>query len=114
MFPFLCLVYSVEHALERDSTSVAPPEHTGHLPTASFLPPPPTISSSRARVDREPQIAHQYRDSANSTGSSDDDDEEEEEEEEEEDAPAPRFGPPRRCSLQQSPVSDNGNFLFIY
>jgi len=39
---------------------VAPPERSAHSPTASFLPPAPTISSSRARVDREPKITSKY------------------------------------------------------
>jgi len=35
---------------------VAPPECPARLQTASVLPPAPTISSSRTRVDREPEI----------------------------------------------------------
>jgi len=35
---------------------VAPPERPARLQTASVLPPAPTVSSSRARVDREPKI----------------------------------------------------------
>jgi len=53
---------------------VAPPERTARSPTASFLPPAPTLSSSRARVNREPEITHM--------DTSDDEAEAEEEEEE--------------------------------
>jgi hypothetical protein len=35
---------------------VAPPERPARLQNASVLPPAPTISSSRARIDREPKI----------------------------------------------------------
>ena len=37
---------------------MAPPERTARLPTASFLPSAPTLSSSHARIDREPEITH--------------------------------------------------------
>ena len=48
----------VERVLDLAGTSVAPPERTARLPTASFLPSAPTLSSSRARIDREPEITH--------------------------------------------------------
>ncbi len=48
----------VERVLDSAGTSVAPPERTARLPTASFLPSAPTLSSSRARIDREPEITH--------------------------------------------------------
>jgi hypothetical protein len=35
---------------------VAPPERPARSQKASVLPPPPTVSSSRARIDREPEI----------------------------------------------------------
>jgi hypothetical protein len=49
-----CCHHRVEHALETAGTSVAPPERTARSGTDSVLPPKPTISSSRVRVDREP------------------------------------------------------------
>jgi len=50
-------------------TSVAPPERPAHLQAASVLPSAPTISSSRARIDREPKIT-----AAKATTPSDDED----------------------------------------
>jgi hypothetical protein len=39
---------------------VAPPERTACSGTASVLPPAPTVSSSRVRINREPAILTQY------------------------------------------------------
>ena len=50
----ICWYCRVERVLEMAGTSVAPPERTARSGTASVLPPAPTISSSRLRVDREP------------------------------------------------------------
>lgn len=44
----------VERALEAAGPSVAPPERTARSGTDSVLPPKPTVSSSRVRVNREP------------------------------------------------------------
>ena len=55
---------------------MAPPERTARSPTASFLPPAPTLSSSHAHVNHESEITHM--------DTSDDEAEAEEEEEEEE------------------------------
>jgi hypothetical protein len=48
--------YSVAKKLASQGTSVVPPECSAHLQKASVLPPAPTVSSSRARIDREPEI----------------------------------------------------------
>src|SRR5438105_344073 len=50
------IYHRVERQVVAAGTSVAPPERPFHSQKASFLPPPPTVSSSRARVDREPKI----------------------------------------------------------
>ena len=50
------IYFRVERQVVAAGTSVAPPERPSHSQKASFLPPPPTVSSSRARVNREPKI----------------------------------------------------------
>ncbi len=50
------IYYRIEQKLVAAGTPVAPPERSAHLGTASVLSHPPTVSSSRARVDREPKI----------------------------------------------------------
>jgi hypothetical protein len=40
--------------LEEEGTTVAPPERDARSLTSSYLPPAPSISSSRARQEREP------------------------------------------------------------
>jgi hypothetical protein len=47
--------FRIEQILVAANTSVAPPERPAHSRVASVLPPPPTVSSSRIRMDREPQ-----------------------------------------------------------
>ncbi|KAF8961578.1 hypothetical protein BDZ97DRAFT_1664120 [Flammula alnicola] len=59
----------VERILEAAGTSVAPPEHAAHSSTASMLPPPPTVPSTRARVEREPDVTSRK---AAATGHNDD------------------------------------------
>ena len=65
--------YSVAGKLAAQGTSVAPPERSARLQKASVLPPAPTISSSRARIDREPEItakavaSHEDEDSSDSS-----------------------------------------------
>ncbi len=54
----------VEHVLDSAGTSVAPPERTARSSAASFLPPAPTLSGRRARVDREPEITTTLRDTS--------------------------------------------------
>lgn len=39
---------------------MAPPVRGVRAPAASFLPPPPTVLSSRVRVEREPEITSRY------------------------------------------------------
>ena len=54
---------------------MAPPERSAHSQNASVLPPAPTISSSHARIDHEPEItakAVASREDENSTDSSED------------------------------------------
>ena len=52
---------------------MAPPECSARLQKASVLPPAPTISSSRARIDHEPEItakavaSHEDEDSSDSS-----------------------------------------------
>jgi len=50
------IYFRVERQVVAAGTSVAPPERPSHSQKASFLPPPSTVSSSRARVNREPKI----------------------------------------------------------
>jgi hypothetical protein len=62
--------YRIEQKLVAANTPVAPPERPARLHVASVLPPPPTVSSSRSRIVREPEIT-----SAKATlGDSDDQD----------------------------------------
>ena len=55
---------------------MAPPEHPACSQNASILPPAPTVSSSCAHIDREPEItakavaSHSDKDSSNSSESS--------------------------------------------
>ena len=104
-FNFIAILFtniilnSVERILESSKTSVAPPKRSARLSTSSFLPPAPTVSSSRARINREPMIT------ATREGISDEDEDDEDEtgggdggddideEEEEEIIPALQFGP---------------------
>lgn len=50
------ILYSIERKLVAADTPVAPPERPVRSQVASVLPSLPTVSSSRTRVDREPQI----------------------------------------------------------
>jgi len=71
--------YSIAKKLAAQGTSVAPPERPARLQNASVLPPAPTISSSRARIDREPEItakavtSREDEDSSDSSESSESD-----------------------------------------
>ncbi|KDR65513.1 hypothetical protein GALMADRAFT_232924 [Galerina marginata CBS 339.88] len=65
----------VLRVLEAENTSVAPPPRDPRSPTASFLPPAPTISSTRARVDREPDVTARGAKDGDDDSSSDEDDE---------------------------------------
>ena len=71
--------YSVAGKLAAQGTSVAPPECFAHLQKVSVLPPTPTISTSRAHIDREPEIttktiaSHKDEDSGDSSESSESD-----------------------------------------
>ena len=49
------MVYRIERKLLAAGTSVAPPERPARS-VGSVLPPAPTVSSSRTRVDREPEL----------------------------------------------------------
>ena len=49
--------YRIERKLVAANTPVAPPECPAHSHVSSVLPPPPTVSSSRTCIEREPQIA---------------------------------------------------------
>jgi hypothetical protein len=51
------LVFRIERKLLAAGTSVAPPERPARLQVVSKLPPAPTISSSRTRINREPELA---------------------------------------------------------
>lgn len=42
--------------MESDATSIAPPEHIAGSAIDTMLPPPPTMTSSRLRAVREPEI----------------------------------------------------------
>ena len=93
--------------MEEEGTTVAPPEREARSLTSSYLPPAPSISSSRARQEREPITIKQNLDKGKSNdsedfsghGDSDSDDE---------DSPSPppdrstiKIGPPvgRRCLM---------------
>jgi len=110
------ILNSVEQILESSKTSVAPPKRSAHLSTSSFLPPAPTVSSSRARINREPMIIATREDSSeeeendkDETGDGDGDDNSDEEEEEV--VPALRFGPPKGRQVKSDCLVE-GNILF--
>ena len=71
--------YSVVGKLAAQGTSVAPPECSTHLQKASVLPSAPTISSSHACIDCEPEItakaiaSHEDENSGGSSESSESD-----------------------------------------
>lgn len=50
------MVYRIERKLLAAGTPVAPPERPARSHVGSMLPPAPTVSSSRTRVDREPEL----------------------------------------------------------
>ena len=50
------MVYRIERKLLAAGTSVAPPERPVRSQGGSVLPPAPTVSSSRTRVNREPEL----------------------------------------------------------
>ena len=50
------IYYRIERQVVAAGTSVAPPECPAHLQKASVMPPAPTVSSSHARIDREPKV----------------------------------------------------------
>lgn len=50
------MVYRIERKLLAAGTSVAPPERPARSHVGSVLPPAPTVSSSRIRVDREREL----------------------------------------------------------
>ena len=60
--------------LEAAATSVAPPERPPRSPTASFLPPLPTMSGTRSRIVSEPKITAKRTNIGESTESSTDTD----------------------------------------
>ncbi|KAF8801183.1 hypothetical protein BYT27DRAFT_7216291 [Phlegmacium glaucopus] len=113
----------VEHALEAATTSVAPPERPPRSPTASFLPPPPTLVGARLRIAREPEIMARKTNIGNSDGSSTDTDTEDDTEDDSssEKSMHPsqiRIGPPTRKARQHSKPSkaslahDDGNYSY--
>jgi len=65
----------IEQQIVAAGTSVAPPARPARSQTTSVLPPAPTVSTSRARVDREPKItaAKAITPSDSENGSSDSD-----------------------------------------
>ena len=77
----------MERVLEAAGTSVAPPKRTGCSSASSFLPPAPTVSSSRSRINSEPAVCEEMSDEesdeeeddegSDNDGNGDDGDEEE-------------------------------------
>ncbi|EDR02917.1 uncharacterized protein LACBIDRAFT_331912 [Laccaria bicolor S238N-H82] len=86
---------SVEQALEASGTSVAPPKCTGHSSTSSFLPPAPTVSSSRSRINREPAVTAAHEETSDEKSDEEDGDEGSDGDERGEEQEVIRFGPPR-------------------
>ncbi|EDR02990.1 uncharacterized protein LACBIDRAFT_307791 [Laccaria bicolor S238N-H82] len=82
----------VERALEAAGTSVAPPKRTGKLSTPSFLPPAPTLSSSRSHINCEPEVTAGHEEVS---GEESDEGDEVDEVDEGSDGKDIRFGPPR-------------------
>ena len=62
--------------MEEEGTTVAPPERDARSLTSSYLPPAPSISSSRARQEREPITKGKSSISKDSEDFSDSDNEE--------------------------------------
>ena len=105
----------MERKLEREGTSVAPPERPVRPPTATLLPPPPQISTERVHVGGEPKITGKKVNPQNS-------DEDSASVSENESSPTTnkppvRFGPPKGKPKTQPPHkkgdvnSDSGKFL---
>jgi len=110
------ILNSVEQILDSSHTSIAPPnpKHSAQPSNSSFLPPAPTISSSRVRINREPAIATTREDTSDEDDTDEDDTEEGDDdsgEKEEEVVPALRFGPPKGRWVK-SDHSVEGNLLF--
>jgi len=106
------ILNSVEQILESSNTSVAPPKRSAHSSTSSFLPPAPTVTSSRARTNREPVIAITHEDTSDKeesdedeSGNGDDDSDEEEI------VPALQFGPPKDRQVKSDHLVE-GTILF--
>jgi hypothetical protein len=98
------ILNSVEWILESSNTSVAPPKHSAHSSTSSFLPPAPTVTSSYARTNCEPVIATTREDT---TGEEESDEDEsgngDDDSDEEEVVPALQFGPPKGHQVSWPP-----------
>jgi len=109
---------------------VAPPERTARSGTASVLPPAPTVSSSRVRVNREPTNRNETSDGGDSDEVGDDSGDEDKDEgqvtDEDDDmyvdeVPVMRFGPPKGHSgpgqVKSATVAtrvDGNIFFFCY
>jgi hypothetical protein len=109
---------------------VAPPKRAGHSTSSSFLPPAPTISSSRARINREPAVTAADEDTGDEQGDEDDGDEGSDGDEggdgdegsdgddRGQEKKEIRFGPPRgrrqaRSGSNRAEPLAEGNFYFI-
>ncbi|KIM38573.1 hypothetical protein M413DRAFT_30115, partial [Hebeloma cylindrosporum] len=66
----------VERALDAAHTSVAPPKRTGRSSASSFLPPAPTVASSRSRINREPEVIVASKESSDEESDEEGDEEE--------------------------------------
>ena len=110
------ILNSVEQILDSSNTSIAPPKHSAQPSNSSFLPPAPTVSSSRVRVNREPTIATTHEDTSNEDETDEDETEDGDDdsgEKEKEVVPPLRFGPPKGKGRQvKSDHSVEGNLLF--
>jgi len=108
------ILNSVEQILESSNTSVAPPKCSAHLSTSSFLPPAPTVSSSRARINREPVITTRREDTSDKEESDEDETEDgdDDSDKEEEVVPALRFGPPKGRQVKSDHLVEGNIFLF--
>jgi len=106
----------VERVLEAAGTSVAPPKRTGRSSASSFLPPAPTVSSSRSRINSEPAVREETSDEESDDEEddegSDDDGDGDDGDEEEKNNQYSRLQ--AKSDSNRREPSAEGNILFYY